>query len=86
MVANLRAFKHARFLSGCAPLAEGLGFEEPRTRLHPLLSATTKVALPRDHDRGREEVRFAGRADRYLVRRCFPIFVSITCRKAKINE
>ena len=35
------------FCSGVLPLAEGLGFEEPRTRLHPLLSATTKVALPR---------------------------------------
>jgi len=37
----------------------------PRTRLHPLLSATTEVALPRDHDRGREEVGFAGRGDEY---------------------
>ena len=51
--------------------------EAPRTRLHPLLSATTKVALPRDHERGREEVGFAGRADRCLVRRCFPSI--ITC-------
>ena len=50
----------------CAPLAEGLGFEAPRARLHPLLSDTTKVALPRDHDRGREEVGFAGRAERCL--------------------
>jgi len=52
------------FYRGCAPLAEGLGFEAPRTRLHPFLSATTKVALPRNHDRGREEVGFAGRVDR----------------------
>jgi hypothetical protein len=51
------------------PLAEGLGFEAPRTRLHPLLSATTKGALSRDHERGREEVAFAGRADRGYVRR-----------------
>jgi hypothetical protein len=50
-------------------VAEGLGFEAPRTRLHPLLTATTKAALPRDHERGREEVGFAGRADRYHVRR-----------------
>ena len=34
----------------------------------PLLSATTKVALPTDHDLGREEVGFAGRADRCYVR------------------
>ena len=33
--------------------------------------------MNRDHDRGREEVGFAGRADRYLVRRCFPRFVAI---------
>ena len=39
MVAILRASKHARFLYRCAPLAKGLGFEAPRTRLHPLLSA-----------------------------------------------
>ena len=71
MVTNLRASKHARFLQQYAPLAENLGFGAPRTRLHPLLSATTKVALPRDHERGREEVGFAGRADRCLVRRCF---------------
>ena len=77
VVVNLRDSKHTRFLLGCAPLAEGLGFEEPRTRLHPLLSATTKVALPTDHYRGRKEVGFAGRADRCLVRRCFPRFVAI---------
>ena len=47
MAANVRASKHAHFLKGCAPLAESLGFEVPRTRLHPLISATTKVALPR---------------------------------------
>ena len=35
MVANLRDSKHA----------EILGFEAPRTRLHPFLSVTTKVAL-----------------------------------------
>ena len=63
MVVNIRASKHARFLQGCASLAEDLGFEAPRTSLHPLLSATTKVASSRDHDRGRKEVRFAGRAD-----------------------
>ena len=80
VVANLRASKHARFLKGCDPLADGLSFKAPRTRLHPLLSATTKVALPRDHDRGREEVGFAGRADRCLVRRCFPRIVPIICR------
>ena len=52
-IINLRASKHARFLWGYAPLAESLGFDAPRTRLHPLLPATTKVALPRDHERGR---------------------------------
>jgi hypothetical protein len=68
------------FCRGCAPLAEGLGFEAPRTRLNPLISATTKVASPTDHDRGREEVGFAGRADRRHVRRVFPRFVAIICR------
>ena len=68
------------FCRGCAPLAEGLGFEAPRTRLHSILSATTKVALPRDHDRRREEVELAGRADRCLVRRCYPVFVAVICR------
>ena len=81
MVANLIASKHARFLWGCAPLAEGLCFEAPRTHLHPLLSATTKVALPRDHERGREEVGFAGRADRCHVRCCCPKFVDIIYRR-----
>ena len=77
MVVNLRASKPARFLQRCAPLAEGLGFEEPRTRLHPLLSASTKVSLPRDHELGRDEVGFVGRADRCHVRRCCPRFVNI---------
>jgi hypothetical protein len=77
VASNLRASKHARFLYWCAPLAEDLGFETPSTRIHPLLSATTKVALPRDHERGREEDGFAGRADRCHVGRCFPRFVDI---------
>ena len=80
MVANLRASKHARFLWGRAPLAKGLGFEAPRTCLHPLLSAATKVALPMDHDGEREEVGFARRADRCHVRRFCPRFVAIICR------
>jgi len=64
----------------CAPLAEGLGFEVPRTHLHPLLSATTEVALPRDHDQRREEVEFAGRADQCLVRQYFQRFLAIIYR------
>jgi hypothetical protein len=81
VVASLRASKHARFLYGCAPLAEGVGFEAPRTRLHPLLSATTTVTSPRDYERGREEVGFAGRADRCHVRRCCARFVDIIYRR-----
>ena len=85
MVAKLRPSKHAHFLYGCAPLAEGLGFEAPRTRLHPLLSATTKVALPRDHEPGREEVGFAGRADKCPVRQCFPRFSGYYLSASIIN-
>jgi len=39
-----------------------------------------KVGLPRDHDQGREEVGFAGRADQCLVRGCFLRFVAIICQ------
>jgi len=68
------------FSVGVALLAQGPGFGAPGTRLHPLLSATTKVALPRDHERGREEVGFAGRADRCHVRRRYQRFVGIMYR------
>jgi hypothetical protein len=52
----------------------------PRTRLHPLLSATTKVAFPRDQERGREEVGFAGRTDRFscqtVLRKIYGYYLS----------
>jgi len=52
----------------------------PRTRLHPLLSATMKDTLPRDHEQGWEAVGFAGRAGRCYVRWCCPRFVDIIFR------
>ena len=51
------------FYRMCVTLAQSPGFEALGTPLHPLLSATTEVSLPRDHERGSEEVGFAGRAD-----------------------
>jgi hypothetical protein len=69
------------FFVGCAPLAVNLGFEALRTRLYPFPSAKTKVALPRNHERGRKEVVFAGRADRCHVRQCCPRFVDIIYRR-----
>jgi hypothetical protein len=76
-----RGLQTCPFPVAVCSLAESLGFEAPRTRLHPLLSATTKVALPRDHERGREEVVFAGRAVRCHVRRCYPRSVDIIYRR-----